>query len=226
MESSERLKTLTSSKLAAFKLKAGGNDQQAGSHYEVELQAVEEIIRNWPDAPQRAVHDMISRYGAPNEATPTKLFWYYNGQWKRTVVTCDEIPHNFPTAHTDFISQFIDYRIPPDLADEAIAFDGSVLLDRTAGEVGARCDMEAMNFLTLNLLNDIVAGRATVAEARKRYAEEASAHMMNRAAPYTEKLHFQVTDGNTADLDEAMIGRSMLHQSVEKMKDTLGIQRP
>jgi hypothetical protein len=219
MQPGDRLKTLASAKMSAFKIKAGGRDEQVGSHYEMDQEAVEEIIKDWPDTPKRTATDMINRYGAPNEATMTQLFWYYNGPWKRTVVSRDEIPHNFPTPHTDFITQFIDYRVPPDLADEAILFDGSVLVDRTAGEVAARCDMEAMNILTLNLLNDIVTGRMTVDEARKRYAEEASAHMMNRPAPYTEKLVFQIPQGSTADLDEAMIGGSMMHQTIEKMKD-------
>jgi hypothetical protein len=219
MQPSDRLKTLASAKMSAFKLKAGGRDEQAGSHYEMDQQTVEDIIKDWPDTPKRTATDMMNRYGVPNEATMTQLFWYYNGPWKRTVVSCDEIPHNFPTPHTDFITQFIDYRVPIDLADEAILFDGSVLVDRTAGEVAARCDMEAMNILTLNLLNDIVTGQMAVDEARKRYAEEASAHMMNRPAPYTEKLLFQVPPGNTADLDESMIGGAMMHQTVEKVKD-------
>lgn len=38
---------------------------------------------------------------------------------------------------------------------ELVRFDGSVIIDRTAGEVAARCDMEAMNILTLNLVHDI-----------------------------------------------------------------------
>jgi hypothetical protein len=57
-----------------------------------------------------------------------------------------------------------------------------VVADRTKGEVMARCDMEEMNFLSLNLMHAIVTGRQTVEEARKFYAETAVAFMMNRPA--------------------------------------------
>jgi hypothetical protein len=45
---------------------------------------------------------------------------------------------HFPTAHTDFLTQYIDYRVPVDRFDDLAAFDGSCLADRTAGEAAAR----------------------------------------------------------------------------------------
>ena len=71
-------------------------------------------------------------------------------------------------------------------------------------------------------MHDIVGGRTTVEEARKRYAEEASAYAMNRPAPYTEKLQFDPPEAQAADPDEAMMASSMMHQAVEKAKDVLG----
>jgi hypothetical protein len=114
------------------------------------------------------------------------------------------------------LEQYINYRVPPEKFDELAAFDGSVVADRTKGEVMARCDMEEMNFLSLNLVHDIVTGKRTVEEARKFYAETAVAFMMNRPAPYTERLQFEVPTGDTADLDEVMITEAMMHQIVGK----------
>jgi hypothetical protein len=45
-------------------------------------------------------------------------------------------------------------------------FDGSVIAERTAGEVSARCHDEHANFLALNLMHDIVTGAKNVEEAR------------------------------------------------------------
>jgi hypothetical protein len=45
-------------------------------------------------------------------------------------------------------------------------FDGSVLVDRTKGEMSARCEGEAANFLALNLADEIVHGKKDVATAR------------------------------------------------------------
>ncbi len=55
-------------------------------------------------------------------------------------LTADEVNHNFPTPHTDYLTQYVDHPVPPEKASELIAFDGSVLLDRTTAEIGARCD--------------------------------------------------------------------------------------
>ncbi|HSH59941.1 MAG TPA: hypothetical protein VK988_09935 [Acidimicrobiales bacterium] len=118
------------------------------------------FIRTWPEAPKKAAEKILDHYGAPNEATPTKLFWYGTGPWSRMELTADEAVHNFPTPHTDYLTQYIDYPVPADKASGLIAFDGSVLLDRTTGELGARCDHEAYNTLTINLATEIIAGEA------------------------------------------------------------------
>ena len=44
-------------------------------------------------------------------------------------------------------------------------------MDRTTGEAAARCESEAANILTLNLMHDIVREKTSVEEARKTYAE-------------------------------------------------------
>ncbi|MGH3520847.1 MAG: hypothetical protein ACRDQ7_26425 [Haloechinothrix sp.] len=69
-------------------------------------------------APRKGTRQMISQYGAPNEATPTRLIWHRNGPWNRTEVTQAEIVPNFPTGHTDFITQYVDYRVPVDKFDD------------------------------------------------------------------------------------------------------------
>ncbi len=41
---------------------------------------------------------------------------------------------------------------PPDLA----AFDGSVIVHCTGGQIGGRCDHEAYDTLTINLASEII----------------------------------------------------------------------
>jgi hypothetical protein len=185
---------------------------------------VEKLLDDWPAAPRKIGQKLIEQYGPPDEATPMQLIWHRNGPWKRTLITRDEIPHKFPTAHTDFITQYIDYQVPPVKVSDLIAFDGSVLVDRTAGELGARCDMEAMNILTLNLANEIITGKRRADDARQHYAEQASAYVLGREAPYAERLLFDVPQGGTADLDESIIAEPMARQMAEKMKDLISSQ--
>jgi len=130
--------------------------------------------------------------------------------------------HNFPTPHTDYLTHYVDYRVPVEKASELIAFDGSVILDRTAGQIGARCDHEAYNTLTLNLAVEIIEGRRTVEQARELYAETAAAFVMGRDASYAERLRFEPPSGETGDPDEAIIAPHMAHQVAQKARDMIG----
>jgi hypothetical protein len=217
-EAHERMGSLATTKMSAVKHKLKGNTEH-GNNYTIDPNDVEALIKDWPKAPKKVAEKLLDHYGTPNEATPTKLFWYNNGPWQRTMLTSDEITHNFPTPHTDFLTQYIKYKVPPEKVSDLVIFDGSVLVDRTAGEMGVRCDHEAFNILTFNLAHDIINGEKTVDEARKFYAESAVAYVMGRDAPYVEKLLFNVPDGNTADPDERIDPGPMAHQTGEKARD-------
>jgi hypothetical protein len=64
-------------------------------------------------------------------------------------------------------------------------YDGSCLVDRTAGEAGARCDGEGANMVTLNLMHEIIIGQRTVDEAREKYAEQIFSSSLLAAARRT-----------------------------------------
>jgi hypothetical protein len=51
---------------------------QKGERGTVAAAEVEQMIENWPAPQKNVAEQMISKYGYPNEATPTKLFWYNN----------------------------------------------------------------------------------------------------------------------------------------------------
>ncbi len=216
IDTGERMATLARATGDATKHRARGeHETEEGARYTVASAEVEALIASWPEAPQTAARQLLEQYGAPNEATPTKLFWYRNGPWKRTVLTSDVVIHNFPSRHSDYLTQYIDYRVPTDKFDALARFDGSCLVDRTAGEAAGCCDSEAANFLTLNLMHDIVAGKTSVEAARQTYAEQMAAYTLGRSAP------FAVPEGGTEDPDESMIGGAMVRQTVGKVKDLL-----
>lgn len=224
MDPKDRVEVLAKTMSSAMQEKVTGPDAPPGAEHHVDQTQTEAIIENWPAAPKKVAEEIMRRYGPPNEATPTLLIWHNNGPWKRTEITSDETLHNFPTPHTDYITQKIDYRIPIEKLSEVSRFDGSVIVYRTAGEVSATCDNEAANLLSVNLMHDIVQGKRSVEEARKEFAEQTAAWAMNRPAPYAEKIQFELpAASDTADPDEAELAGAMMHQAVEKMKDTLGM---
>jgi hypothetical protein len=223
LSASERITGLMKAKASAERLRAQGRPvSRVGREQSTTLASARSAVQGWPEAPQAVAEKLLEHYGAPHEATPTKLFWYDVGPWSRMELTADEVVHHFPTPHTDFLSQYVYYPVPPARAADLVQFDGSVLVDRTTGELGARCDHEPFNILTLNLAVEIAEGRRTVNEARDLYAETASAYLMGRDAPYAERLLFDPQDVEAADPDEATVAPAMVDQMVEKVKDIAG----
>jgi hypothetical protein len=197
----------------------GDYTTQKGEREAVASSEVQRILENWPAPQKNVAEQMIEKYGYPNEATPTKLFWYNNAPWKRTELTSDHVVHHWPTVHTDFLTQVINYRVPPDKFDEIAKFDGSILLDRTKGEAAGRCDSESANVLGLNMVHEIVTGKRTWEDARRISEESTVAYNMGRSAPYAERLLFEVPQEGTEDLDEGGVSGAILHQSAGKVKD-------
>lgn len=192
-----------------------------GSVIRVDMEQVEAIIRLWPETSRMAAEQTIGFYGPPNEATASRLFWYYNGPWKRTVVYRDEIPHDFPEPHSDMLESVIDYHVPPEKTSDIAAFDGSIIVERTKGEVAARCDVEAANILALNMMHEIVTGKKSVKQARKFTASEIAAYVMNRPAPYAENFQFELPTSKQYDTDKTTIGNKAAVQAVKKVKDKI-----
>jgi hypothetical protein len=167
----------------------------------VEQGQIEGILGKWDKKPVEVARAIIAKYGLPDEATPSMLVWHNNGPWKRTIVYREEVPHSFPKPHTDIVEQFIDLRVPADKFDDLAAYDGSVIVERTKGEISARCDKEEMNFLALNLAKDIVDGKRSVKEARAFYGKTVMAVMKGEKAAYAQGFQFQLPGRATADPD-------------------------
>lgn len=163
--------------------------------------AAERYLGGWPDESREATQLVFDAYGEPDEATESMLIWNRPGPWKRIVATKTYYRHDFPAPHIDCVESVIEYHVPTDKVTPLADFDGSVVVERTAGEVSARCHDEQANFLALNLMHDIVAGTKTVEEAREYYAKEFADYRRKKPTPYMEKLRFPTGAGETADPD-------------------------
>jgi hypothetical protein len=218
----ERLKMTLGVVAQGIRYTLKGEHQTEGkAQLTVEPADVEQIIAGWPQAQQNVARRLQNKYGPPNEATPTRLFWHRNGPWKRTELTSDAVVHHWPVPHTDFLTQYINYRVPPEKAHLVAMFDGSILVDRTRGEVAARCDSEAANVLGLNMVHELVTGKRTVEEARHISEQNTVAYNLGRQAPYAERLLFYLPQGGTEDLDESHLSGAVLQQAAGKLKDAI-----
>lgn len=171
-------------------------------------------LEDWPREPRDLADAMIERYGPPDDVLPSRLIWHGNGAWKRTELFRDGVPHRFPKEHTDYLEQAIDYRVPPDKTGDLLRFDGSVMFERTKGELSARCDKEAMNVLAINLAHDVVRGNRSVEEAREKYALTALEIEMGGASEMVKSFNFSPVP-DQGDPDERVVTKAMM----QKVKD-------
>ncbi|HET9335259.1 MAG TPA: hypothetical protein VFO12_02495 [Sphingomicrobium sp.] len=176
----------------------------------------QDLIQKWPEESREAAQLVIDKYGKPDEATETQLTWHEPGPWKRIVASRAFYQHDFPAPHIDAVESFIDYRVPVDKFSDLAAFDGSVVVERTAGEVSARCHDEQANFLALNLMHDIVTGAKDVQQARDYYAKEFADYRRKKPTPYMDGLRFEPQKSDAADPDERVLSDQDLEQAKEE----------
>ncbi|MEX1112499.1 MAG: hypothetical protein WEC84_03480 [Candidatus Andersenbacteria bacterium] len=130
------------------------------------LSSIQHIISSWPSRSRKLAGALTEKYGMPHEAADSFLVWYYNSPWKRTILHREGAPHNFPKAHVDILEQVVDYKVQPEKVGELVQFNGSLLIDRTRGELSVRCASERMNTLILNLAHRIAVGELSCDDAR------------------------------------------------------------
>jgi len=164
------------------------------------------MVASWPMDTKKAAKMVMTKFGAPDEATASMLVWHNKGPWKRIIASRTMTTHKFPAMHPDSVEEFVDYRVPLDKYDDLARFDGSVNVDRTRGEISARCDADTHNFLALNLAHDIIVGKRSVANARAFYGMAVKMEKEKmKIHPYMMRLNFQPHRNRSADADKVTI---------------------
>ncbi|SMB79945.1 hypothetical protein SAMN00120144_4369 [Hymenobacter roseosalivarius DSM 11622] len=162
-------------------------------------------LSDWPARPRLAVKQMMDKYGEPVEVSSESIVWHNAGPYKRIMVTKKEMPHNFPLPHMDFLEHTVAYNVPTDKIDELVAFDASMTIHKTNGEMSARCDLEGHNVLTLNLARDIINGTKTVEAARMAFGTNVTDDVLGKHPAYVEKLQFAPPTENVLFPDKPIV---------------------
>lgn len=170
-------------------------------------------LAGWPQKTQRLAAQLVTKYGPPTESTGRQVTWYGNGPWKRTTLYKEETPHKFALAHQDVLEQTINYRVPLDKFDEIAQFNGSVVPNRTRGELSSTSDSEDTNFLALNVVDDIVKGERNVEQALTYYAQIIRAKMIKEPEPALQGLKFTPPKTNAETADPGEIAPLIRHMS-------------
>ena len=193
-------------------------DPMASYSMPVTKEGLSQMTESWPEPSRAAITSLNTKYGLPSAVTEDMVVWNASGPFKRTIVFKEEVNHQFPIQHSDVLVQTVDYRVPLDKVDELSKFDGSLLIDRTKGELSARNDKEEMNILSLNLADKIVRGEMTVEQARREYSKNAEAFAAGTTSEMISSLSFK-SEGNTQDPDTMMqsqeAGQPVFRKTIE-----------
>lgn len=145
----------------------------------------------WAETPRLAARLMMSRYGPPDEIGASRLVWHGNGPWKRTIVR--DAPRAYAGAAGEelgVIEQTAAYAATPGQAEALAAFSRRLSFDAARMEMTSRADREELNFLRLNLADDVVRGRITAAEAQETYARTVALEASGKTTRYLRGLTF------------------------------------
>lgn len=182
-----------------------------------ELKEVSQAVKGWPDESKQAADFMVKKYGKPDGITPTMLVWNDIKPFKKSIVYKEAVVHKFPVEHKDVLEHFIDYPAPEaDKVAEVWKFDGSVILERTKGEMSARCDKEAANILALNLADQVIKGEKTVEEARLEYGKQILSMKEGTPQKLTQKLVFTPAGQEAGDADVSIMEKVKTIQAQEE----------
>ena len=151
---------------------------------------VQKHLAGWPQRTQRLGAQLVTKYGPPTDVGERQVTWYGNGPWKRTTLFKEEVTHNFANAHKDVLEQTVSYRVPPDKVAAITQYNGSVVVNRTRGEISSTSDGEDTNFLALNVADDIVKGSRDVEQAMSYYAQLIRAKMIKEPEHDLQALRF------------------------------------
>jgi hypothetical protein len=151
----------------------------------------ESVIRAWPPLAQTIAKTMIEKYGLPHQYSDNALVWINNGPWRKTVVHRAGWPHRAGMRDTDYLEQSISYEVAPDQVLDLRRFDRRLMVDTATGELSSRSASEPLNFLALNLADEILKGNRSVASARRFYRKTTRLAMAGKSSRYTARFQFK-----------------------------------
>lgn len=149
----------------------------------------EAVVENWWPVSSLAARRTIEQYGVPDEVRPDHLIWRAKGRWKRVVVR-NLTPPYVSGDELGVVEQSVRYTLQPPQVADLKKFDPRLGYERGSRELAARSDREEVNYLRLNLADDIVRRRMSPEEARRFQERALALENTGKASPYMQGLRF------------------------------------
>lgn len=160
------------------------------SHRKSNAPSKNDMTANWPGDSRSAADAFEEKYGKPDVSSPRLLAWNDRGDWSKVSIYRESTIDPVPTPHPTFIENQVRYVVPAFRVRDLENFDKSLVIDTHDGTLASRSDSERSNILALNLANDIVTGKKTVAQAQDERARIESLNVAGKTTPISERLNF------------------------------------
>lgn len=153
-------------------------------------EAPEMVIQNWPKELQTQARYLIDKYGAPSSSDTNSLVWMNNGPWRKTILHREGFTKAMMGKNRDHLEQVVSYAVPEEKIADLQRFDKRIEVNQATDEISSHADTESMNYLALNLADDIVKGERTVQAARSFYRKTKMLEKTGKSSPYLDGLLF------------------------------------
>ncbi|MBO1513028.1 hypothetical protein [Metabacillus bambusae] len=115
---------------------------------------VDEILNTWQEKLRKGAFKLINKYGYPDEASASKLIWYNNGNWKRTIAHRDALTYLLSNNQPNFLEQTFEYIHSMGEMNLEGFNKENIYINRTNKEITVFGENEAVNLIALNILLD------------------------------------------------------------------------
>jgi hypothetical protein len=147
------------------------------------------VTDRWSNDSRLQAARLMDEHGPPDKIGHAELVWNDKGAWKRIRVW-DATPYYDSSAGAPNLEQTVSYPVLPERRAQLAALGGKLRVSRDGQELSARGASEAANLLTLNLADEIVAGRRSPKEASRFYDRTIELSVSGKSSPYLERLLF------------------------------------
>ena len=154
----------------------------------------ETVIMSWPGPSRAEARVLIAKYGEPSVFDDDSLVWYGNSPWRKTVVHREAPRISGDPRGQDVLEQSIAYQVPENKAAALKRFDGRIASDRTSEELSSRAKNESLNFLALNLADEVITDRRSADDARAFLRRTMKLAEAGKSSPYMDGFIFSPSD--------------------------------
>lgn len=157
--------------------------------------SAEKTIERWPARAGSAARITMARYGMPNEVGEEALVWRANGPWKKTTVHRRAWLRHALWADKGHLENAIAYDVPSRSLKDLARFNNMLAADPARSELSSLSENEEENYLALNLADEIINGKRSVAQARAFQAKILRLADSGKSSPYLKGLLFAANGG-------------------------------